>query len=80
MRIFNILIITIIIATNAHAGGVYGTLYNKSDLISPDGNFEDERNERKTKVEKEKEQRAEEEHEKRVMEEEFNEDRRRSRR
>ena len=41
MKIFNILIFSgILITTNVYAGGVYGTLYNKSDLVSDKTDFE----------------------------------------
>ncbi|MBL78671.1 MAG: hypothetical protein CMH70_01200 [Nitrosomonadaceae bacterium] len=80
MKILNILAFSIMIITNAHAGGVYGTLYNESDLVSSEGTFEDERDAKKAKAKKDKDRRAERDYERWVMEEEFNEARRRGRR
>ena len=55
MKIFNILIFFgILITTNVYAGGVYGTLYNKSDLISDKTDFEVDQEKKKLNAKREK--------------------------
>ena len=39
MKILNVLVFGIFITTNVHAGGVYGTLYDSSDLVDPKSRF-----------------------------------------
>ena len=59
MKIFNILIFGILITTNVYAGGVYGTLYNKSDLVSDKTDFEVDQDKKRLDAKKEKIERAE---------------------
>ena len=80
MKILNILVFGILITTNVYAGGVYGTLYNKSDLVSTKGEFEAEQNKKLLDANKEKIWRAERAEENRLKEEEFEEAQRRNRR
>jgi hypothetical protein len=80
VKILNILIFGILITTNVYAGGVYGTLYNKSDLVSPKGNFEAEQNKKKLDAKKEALWNAERAGEKRAADKKFEEEQRRSRR
>ena len=59
MKIFNILIFGILITTNVYAGGVYGTLYNKSDLVSDKTDFEVDQDKKRLDAKREKIERAE---------------------
>ena len=54
MKILNILVFSILITTNVYAGGVYGTLYNKSDLISTESKFLIEQRRKKLEAKREK--------------------------
>ena len=54
MKIFNILIFGILITTNVYAGGVYGTLYNKSDLVSDKTDFEVDQDKKRLDAKKKK--------------------------
>ena len=80
MKIFNILIFGILITTNVYAGGVYGNLYNKSDLKSTESEFVAEQKRKKLEAKRKKIQRAEQEEIKRVTDKKFNEAQRRTRR
>ena len=73
MKILNILVFGILITTNVHAGGVYGTLYDRSDLVTPKGEFEEDQNKKISDAKKEKERRAEQEEEQRKIDQAFNE-------
>jgi len=57
MKILNILVFSILITTNVHAG-VYGTLYDSSDLVDPKSRYVDNQHPEFTDVKKEKERRA----------------------
>ena len=80
MKILNILVFSILITTNVYAGGVYGTLYNKSDLASPKSSFEAEQRIKEKKAKKDKLWNAQRAEEKRLTDKKFEEDQRRSRR
>ena len=80
MKIFNILIFGILITTNVYAGGVYGTLYNKSDLKSTESKFVAEQKRKKLENKRKEIQRAEQAEIRRVTDKEFNEAQRRTRR
>ena len=80
MKIFNILIFGILITTNVYAGGVYGTLYNKSDLVSDKTDFEVDQDKKKLNAKKEKIERAEQAEALRQKTKQFDEDQRRTRR
>jgi len=73
MKILNILVFGILITTNAHAGGVYGTLYDSSDLLTPKGEFEEDQNKRISDAKKEKERRAKQEEAQRKVDQAFDE-------
>jgi len=62
MKILNILVFSILITTNVHAG-VYGTLYDSSDLVDPKSRYVDNPHQELSDVKKEKEQRAKQEEE-----------------
>tara|TARA_B110000438_G_scaffold287663_1_gene320229 strand:- start:461 stop:703 length:243 start_codon:yes stop_codon:yes gene_type:complete len=80
MKIFNILIFGMLITTNVYAGGVYGTLYNKSDLVSDKTDFEVNQEEKRLNAKKEKIERAEQAEMQRQKSKQFDEDQRRTRR
>ena len=80
MKIFNILVFGILITTNVYAGGVYGTLYNKSDLVSDKTDFEVNQEEKRLNAKKEKIERAEQAEMQRQKSKQFDEDQRRTRR
>ena len=80
MKILNILVFSILITTNVYAGGVYGNLYNKSDLASPKSSFEAEQRIKEKVAKKDKLWNAERAEEERLKNLKFDEDQRRSRR
>ena len=80
MKIFNILILGILITTNVYAGGVYGTLYNKSDLVSDKTNFEIDQDKKRLDAKKEKIERAEQAEAQRQSAKQFDEAQRKTRR
>ena len=80
MKIFNILIFGILITTNVYAGGVYGTLYNKSDLVSDKTDFEVDQDKKRLDAKREKIERAEQAEAQRQKSKQFDEDQRRTRR
>jgi len=82
VKILNILVFSILITTNVYAGGVYGNLYNKSDLASQkgEGEFEAEQKIKKLNAKREQIQRSEQAEERRTTDKEFNEAQRRTRR
>ena len=81
MKIFNILIFSgILITTNVYAGGVYGTLYNKSDLVSDKTDFEVDQEKKKLNAEREKIERAEQAEALRQQSKQFDEAQRKTRR
>ena len=80
MKIFNILIFSILITTNVYAGGVYGTLYNKSDLVSDKTNFEIDQDKKRLDAKKEKIERAEQAEAQRQSAKQFDEAQRKTRR
>ena len=80
MKIFNILIFGILITTNVYAGGVYGNLYNKSDLVSDRSDFEIDQERKRLNAKREKIERIEEAERQRQKAKQFDEDQRRSRR
>lgn len=63
MKILNILVFSILIKTNVYAGGVYGTLYDSSDLVDPKSRYVDNQHQKLSDAKKEKEQRAKQEEE-----------------
>ena len=80
MKIFNILIFGILITTNVYAGGVYGNLYNKSDLVSDRSDFEIDQERKRLNAKREKIERIEEAERQRQKAKQFDEVQRRSRR
>ena len=80
MKIFNILIFSILITTNVYAGGVYGTLYNKSDLVSDKTDFEVDQDKKRLDAKKEKIERAEQAEAQRKSSKQFDEAQRKTRR
>ena len=80
MKILNIIVFSILITTNVYAGGVYGTLYNKSDLVSKKGAFEAEQNKKALDAKKDALWNAKRAQEKQAADEAFEEDQRRHRR
>ena len=80
MKIFNILIFGILITTNVYAGGVYGTLYNKSDLVSDRTDFEIDQEKKRLDAKKEKIERAEQAEAQRQKSKQFDEAQRKTRR
>ena len=82
MKILNILFFGILITTNVYAGGVYGTLYNKSDLVSPKGagDLRAKQNRKKLDSKKENLRRAEQAEKQRTTSKAFDEAQRRTRR
>ena len=80
MKILNILFFGILITTNVYAGGVYGTLYNKSDLVSTESAFVAEQKKKALEAKADKIRNAERAEEKRLQSKKFDEDQRRSRR
>ena len=80
MKIFNILVFGILITTNVYAGGVYGTFYNKSDLVSDRSQFEVDQDNKRLNAKKEKRERAEQAQVQRLKDRQFDEDQRRTRR
>ena len=80
MKILNILFFGILITTNVYAGGVYGTLYNKSDLVSPKSAFVSEQKKKKLDAKADKIWNAEQAERQRQKSLKFDEDQRRSRR
>ena len=69
-----------LITTNVYAGGVYGTLYNKSDLISDKSQFQVDQEKKRLDAKKEKIERAEQAEMQRQKSKQFDEDQRRTRR
>jgi len=80
MKIFNILIFGILITTNVYAGGVYGNLYNKSDLVSDRSDFEIDQERKRLNAKREKIERIEAAERQRQKAKQFDEDQRRQRR
>ena len=80
MKILNIMIFGILITTNVYAGGVYGTLYDRSALVSPKGELEADQNKKKSDAKKEKVQRAEQIEAQRLADEAFSDSERNLRR
>ena len=80
MKIFNILIFGILITTNVYAGGVYGNLYNKSDLVSDRSDFEIDQERKRLNAKREEIERIEEAERQRQKAKQFDEGQRRSRR
>mgnify|MGYP006444479253 FL=1 len=80
MKIFNILIFGILITTNVYAGGVYGTLYNKSDLVSDKTDFEVDQDKKRLDAKREKIERAEQAEAQRQKSKQFDEAQRKTRR
>ena len=80
MKIFNILIFGILITTNVYAGGVYGNLYNKSDLVSDRSDFEIDQERKRLNAKREKIERIEQAERQRQKAKQFDEGQRRSRR
>lgn len=74
MKILNILVFSLLIINYVHASGVYGTLYDSSDLVTPKGQFVEEKNKKISEAKKEKEQRAKQEEAQRLIDKEFDEE------
>jgi len=80
VKILNIIVFSILITTNVYAGGVYGNLYNKSDLVSTKGEFEAEQNKKVLDAKKDALWNAQRAQEKQAADKAFDEDQRRHRR
>jgi hypothetical protein len=80
VKILNILFFGILITTNVYAGGVYGTLYNKSDLVSTESAFVAEQKKKKLDAKADKVWNAERAQEKRLKDRKFDEAQRKTRR
>ena len=80
MKILNILIFGILITTNVYAGGVYGNLYNKSDLVSDKSDFEIDQERKRLNAKREKIERIEEAERQRQKAKQFDEAQRKTRR
>ena len=80
MKILNILFFGILITTNVYAGGVYGTLYNKSDLVSDKTDFEVDQDKKRLNAKREKIERAEQAEAHRKSSKQFDEAQRKTRR
>jgi len=63
MKILNVLVFGIFITTNVHAGGVYGTLYDSSDLVDQKSRHVDNPHPEFSDVKKEKERHTKQEEE-----------------
>ena len=63
MRILNILVFGILLTNNVYASGVYGNLYDSSDLKDPKDRYVDNPHESLADVKKEEEWRAKQEEE-----------------
>ncbi len=57
MKTLIILAFGLLITNNVYASGIYGNFYDSSDLLTPKGQFEQERKEDTSKIDEEKEQR-----------------------
>lgn len=73
MKILNILISGMLIINYVHASGVYGTLYDSSDLVTPKGQFVEEKSKKLSEAKEEKERRAKREEAQRIIDQEFDE-------
>ena len=80
MKTLNILLFGILITTNVYAGGVYGTLYNRSDLVSPKGELETEQNKQILDAKKDALWNAQRAQDKQEADNKFDEEQRRQRR
>ncbi len=57
MKTLFILAFGLLIINNVYASGLYGNLFNSSDLLTPKGQFEQERKEETSRIDEVKEQR-----------------------
>ncbi len=57
MKTLIILAFGLLITNNVYASGIYGNFFDSSDLLTPKGQFEQERKEDTSKIDEEKEQR-----------------------
>jgi len=74
MKILNILVFGILLTNNVYASGVYGNLYDSSDLRDPKDRYVDNPHESLSDAKKEEEWRAkQEEEDKRTLNERINE-------
>ena len=80
MKTLNILVFGILITSNVYAGGVYGTLYNKSDLVIPKSEFVVEQRKKELDAKADKLWNAQRAEEQRLLDKKFDEDQRRNRR
>ena len=80
MKTLNILVFGILITSNVYAGGVYGTLYNKSDLVIPKSEFVVEQRKKELDAKADKLWNAQRAEEQRLQNKKFDEAQRRNRR
>ena len=74
MKILNILVFGILLTNNVYASGVYGNLYDSSDLVDPKDRYVDNPHESLSDAKKEEERRAkQEEEDKRTLNERIDE-------
>ena len=74
MKILNILVFGILLTNNVYASGVYGNLYDSSDLRDPTDRYVDNPHESLSDAKKEEEQRIkQEEEDKRTLNERIDE-------
>jgi|TARA_B110000438_G_scaffold269144_1_gene285279 hypothetical protein len=80
VKTLNILVFGILITSNVYAGGVYGTLYNKSDLVIPKSEFVAEQKKKELDAKADKLWNAQRAEEQRLQNKKFDEAQRRNRR
>ncbi|MEE8254753.1 MAG: hypothetical protein V3S58_04015 [Nitrosomonadaceae bacterium] len=56
MKTLIILAFGLLITNNVYASGIYGNFFDSSDLLTPKGQFEQERKEDTSRIDEEKEQ------------------------
>ena len=74
MKSLFILAFGLLILNNIYASGLYGNLYNSSDLLTPKGQFEHERKEETSRIDEEKEQRFKRQYEQQKRDEQEDEE------
>ncbi len=80
MKTLIILAFGLLITNNVYAGGLYGNLFNSSDVLTPKGQFERERKEETSRIDEEKEQRFKRQYEQQKREEQDEEEMKKLRR
>ncbi len=70
MKTLIILAFGLLITNNVYASGIYGNFFDSSDLLTPKGQFEQERKEDTSRIDEEKEQRQYEQQKREEQDEE----------